>query len=89
MVKKSHKRRVNGRQSALSEEIEKELMPHILKFEELLLDLPLHELAYNIVAADPHIPNPFNTEKKTAGKKWYYAFMSMHNNVLYVNQKTF
>lgn len=79
-----NKRRVNGRESALPEEMEQELVSHILKFEELLFGLTItdvRKLAYDILAAHPHLQNPFNKEKKIAGKKWYYAFMSRHPNL--------
>lgn len=78
------KRRVNGREQAIPEEVEQELVLHILRFEELLFGLTIidvRKLAYDIVAANPHLPNPFNKEKKLAGKKWYYSFMSRHENL--------
>ncbi|KAB0803436.1 hypothetical protein PPYR_00406 [Photinus pyralis] len=78
------KRRVNGRELALPEEVERQLVEHILKFEELLFGLTINDvrkLAYDILAANPHIPNPFNKETKMAGKKWYYAFLARHPNI--------
>ncbi|CAH0557524.1 unnamed protein product [Brassicogethes aeneus] len=42
-VSLSSKRRVNGRQPALPEEMEQELVSHILKFEELLFGLTIRD----------------------------------------------
>ncbi|KAF2892449.1 hypothetical protein ILUMI_13724 [Ignelater luminosus] len=74
---------VNGRQLTLSEEVGEELVTHILSFEKLPFGLTLKDvrkLAYDIVAANPHLRNPFNKETKMA-EKWYYLFMPRHQNL--------
>lgn len=72
---------VNGREPALPPEAEKELVDVILQFEENLFGLTaldVRKLAYEILAQNPHLWNPFNKEKQIAGKKWYYLFMKRH-----------
>lgn len=79
-----NKRHVNGRLLALPEQVEEELVAHILKFEELLFGLTINDvrkLAYDVLAANPYLHNPFNKETKMAGKKWYYSFLSRHPNL--------
>ena len=72
---------VNGRQTALPREAEKELVDVILKFEENMFGLTItdvRKLAFQVLEANPHLKNPFNKNNKIAGKKWYYAFMRRH-----------
>lgn len=75
---------LNGRLSALSPEVEEELVSHILKMEELMFGMTISDirkLAYDILESNPNMKNPFNKEKKQAGKKWYYCFMKRHPNL--------
>ncbi|KAJ4428489.1 hypothetical protein ANN_24526 [Periplaneta americana] len=75
---------VNGRDTALPIKVEDQLVSHILRFEELLFGLTItdvRKLAYDIIAANPHLSNRFNKQTKLDGKKWYYNFMSWHPNL--------
>lgn len=72
---------VNGRDTALPGEAEKELEEVILSFESSLMGLTRNEvrkLAYQILESNQHLKNPFNQETKMAGTKWYYSFMKRH-----------
>lgn len=72
---------VNGRQTALPEEAENELVDVILRFEESMFGLTItdvRKLSFQVLEANPHLKNPFNKEKKMAGKKWFYAFIKRH-----------
>lgn len=72
---------VNGRELALPPKAEEEFVRLILEFESSLFGLtPLdvRRLAYQILDQNPHLQNRFNTEKKIAGKKWYYSFLKRH-----------
>ena len=62
---------VNGRNTALSSEIEEELVSHIIKLEELsfgLTIMDIRRLAFQIFKAHPHLTNHFNKEERMAGK---------------------
>jgi hypothetical protein len=69
---------VNGRDTALPIEAEHELVQVILQFEASLFGLTpvdVRKLAFQILEANTHLTNPFNKEKRMAGKKWYYGFL--------------
>lgn len=69
-----------GRPTDFSQEIENLLVKHIVKFEERMFGLTITDirrLAYDL-AEDNHISHRFNTEKRMAGKKWFYGFMRRH-----------
>lgn len=72
---------VNGRQTALPEEAENDLVDVILQFEESMFGLTItdvRKLSFQVLEANPHLNNPFNKETKMAGKKWFYSFMKRH-----------
>ena len=74
---------VNGRNTALPSEIEKEIVSHIIKLEELFFRLTIMDirrLAFQILEAHPDSTNLFNKGQRMAGK-WYYAFMRRHPNL--------
>lgn len=58
-----------GSEGDLPPELESELCQHILEMES--------RLAFDL-AKKNKIKHLFHKEKKTAGKKWYYAFMKRH-----------
>ena len=66
-----------GRPKGLTENMEKELVKHVLNLETSFFGLTatdLRRLAYQL-AEKYKIPHRFNREKEIAGKKWYYKFM--------------
>lgn len=66
-----------GRPKDMSENMEQELVAHVLKLEASFFGLTatdLRRLAYQL-AEKYNLPHRFNREKKIAGKKWYYKFM--------------
>lgn len=72
---------VNGRETALPPDAEQELVRVIISFEESMFGLTItdiRKLAFQVLEANPHLVNPFNKEKRMAGKKWYYSFMKRH-----------
>jgi hypothetical protein len=75
------KKSINGRDSDLPEEIEEEVVQHILKFEENMFNLSIadvRKLAFEIVERN-QIKNIDSMQiKKMAGKKWFYSFMKRH-----------
>lgn len=77
-------RKVNGRNTALPFEVEKELVKHILLFEEMFFGMTIFDvrkLAFDILEANPHISNPFSKKTCLAGKKWYYSFLGRHPTI--------
>lgn len=63
-----------------SQDIEKEIVSHILAMEEMMFGLTpvdIRKLAYD-VAEKNGLKHYFNKEKGIAGKKWYYNFMKRH-----------
>lgn len=76
-------KRAMGRNPTFNNEIEILLVDHILQFSECLFGLSIRDvrcLAYDL-AKKNKIPHQFSTEKKMAGKKWYYNFIKRHNNL--------
>lgn len=80
---KRSKTRALGRLPVFSAAMEKELAAHILLFEERMFGLTIKDvrrLAFEV--AEKHaVEHTFNTDKKIAGKAWYYGFMSRHNEL--------
>ncbi|KAJ4444960.1 hypothetical protein ANN_06759 [Periplaneta americana] len=75
---------VNGRNTVISLEIEEELIQYILMFEEYLSGLTIkgvRKLAFDVLEANPHLPNQFNKEIRLARKRYYYGFMKRHPNL--------
>lgn len=69
-----------GKPTTLPEQIEEELVSHILKLEELMFGLTINDirkLAFDIAQRN-QLAHVFNCEKELAGKKWYYRFMKRH-----------
>lgn len=67
-----------GRSKDMSENMEQELVVHVLKLEANFFGLTatdLRRLAYQL-AEKYNLPHRFNREKKIAGKKWYHKFMT-------------
>jgi hypothetical protein len=72
---------VNGKETAVPIEAEKEVTEKILYLEDCIFVLTLKDvrkLAYDFLKANPHIKNPFSKKTRLAGKKWYYSFMKRH-----------
>ncbi|XP_069705674.1 uncharacterized protein [Periplaneta americana] len=72
-----------GRTLDLPKALEDELAKHVLLLEERFFGLTrndLRRLAYQIAEAN-NIPHRFNKDKKMAGDKWYYGFMSRHPEI--------
>lgn len=69
-----------GTKCVFSPETEQALVNHIVQFEEMLYGFTIPDirrLAFQL--AEKHkLRHPFNTQKKIAGKKWFYAFMRRH-----------
>lgn len=73
----------SGRRPVFTEEMEKELVAHILKFEERFFGLTIknvRKLAFDI-AKMYGIPHCFNVENGLAGKKWFYKFMKRNSKL--------
>lgn len=65
---------MNGRDTALPKEAEYELVKEIIHLEECLFGLTINDvrkLAYDFLVSNPHLKNPFNKTKQTAGKKCF------------------
>lgn len=66
-----------GKPPTFSLNLEKILSDHILTLEECFFGLTIKDvrkLAFDL-AEKYNLPHAFNTEKKMAGKKWFYAFI--------------
>lgn len=66
-----------GMQPTFNAEMENIIKDHLLKFEQTFFGFTIKDvrkLAFDI-AEKNGLPHRFNKEKKSAGKKWYYAFM--------------
>ena len=73
-------KKIIGSTGDLPEEVEQELVSHVIKLEEFLFGITPQELrilAFEIAERN-QIPHRFSQEKKIAGKKWYYSFMRRH-----------
>ncbi|XP_050298563.1 uncharacterized protein LOC126737631 [Anthonomus grandis grandis] len=72
-----------GRFSVFNEEVEAELARHILIFEERMFGMGIRDvrkLAFELATRN-NLKHNFNTDKRMAGKKWYYGFMSRHKEI--------
>lgn len=72
-----------GTFAVFSEDIERELVQHILALEGNMFGMTIRDvrkLAFEIAVRN-NIKNNFNQEKRMAGKKWYYKFMSRHKEL--------
>lgn len=72
-----------GRPSMLPKEVEDELVMHILKCESMFLGLTrenVMQMAYQI-AQKKGLSTLFNSEKQSAGKKWFKLFMKRHPEI--------
>ncbi|KAK7484845.1 hypothetical protein BaRGS_00023888 [Batillaria attramentaria] len=66
-----------GRNTMLTADLEQQLHDLILDMEGMFFGMTrkdLMELAFE-VAEENRLPHPFNREKRSAGKGWYYRFM--------------
>lgn len=73
-------KKVFGRPQDLPSEIEEQLVQHILDLERMFFGLSRDEhkkLAFEVAEANK-LPHRFNTNKRMAGDKWYYSFISRH-----------
>jgi hypothetical protein len=69
-----------GRPQDLPFELENQLVQHALDLEKMFFGLTredLKKLAFDIAEVNS-IPHRFNNDKKMAGDKWYYSFISRH-----------
>lgn len=72
-----------GRPKDLTEEMEKELISHVLQLESKFFGLTitdLRRLAYQL-AEKYGLKHGFNNESQLAGWKWYYKFMKSHPEI--------
>lgn len=72
-----------GRTATFSVEMEKVLADHILMLEECFFGLTIkdvRQLAFDL-AENLKLTHTFNTEKKLAGKKWFYSFLRRNPNL--------
>lgn len=76
----NEERKIIGRSCIFSEEMETELEKHILKLESIFFGITITEVrkAAFEFAERKGLKHNFNTTKKMAGKKWFYAFMRRH-----------
>jgi hypothetical protein len=76
-------KKIIGSTGDLPEQVEQELVLHVLKLEEFLFGITPRELrilAFEIAERN-QIPHRFSQEKRIAGKKWYYSFMRRHSEL--------
>lgn len=72
--------KIVGSEGDLPPELETELCNHILEMESSLYGVTstdIRQLAFDL-AEKNNLKHRFNKDKRTAGKKWYYAFMKRH-----------
>lgn len=72
-----------GRGADLPQEIEDDLVQHILLLEERFFGLTrndLRRLAFQLAEAN-EINHRFSKDKKMAGDKWYYSFITRHPEI--------
>jgi hypothetical protein len=72
-----------GRSAHLPEEVETDLVNHVLQLEEIYFGLTrkdLRRLAYEMAEIN-NLPHRFSHEKKIAGDKWYYGFIARHPEI--------
>ncbi|KAB0801682.1 hypothetical protein PPYR_03868 [Photinus pyralis] len=72
-----------GRLTVFTSEIEEELTQYLLKLENLMFGVTIHDvrrLAFEL-AEKKGVAHNFNKEKGLAGKAWYYGFMKRHPNL--------
>ena len=77
----------NGSLTTLPQDVEKELVKHILHLEACMFGLSITDvrrLAFEIVEKN-NLPHRFNKTTKLAGKKWFYSFIK-RNPLLSVRQ---
>ncbi|XP_070529630.1 tigger transposable element-derived protein 1-like [Cardiocondyla obscurior] len=77
----SHKR--IGRPRDLTDEMEKELVRHILELESRFFGLTIKDLRHLAfqLAEKYKLPHRFNKELQLAGWKWYYQFKKTHPQI--------
>jgi hypothetical protein len=79
---------VNGRETAVPIESEKELTEEILYVEECMFGLTpkdVRKLAYDLLKANTYLKNTFSKKMQLAGKKWYYLFVKRHPELKFMS----
>lgn len=79
-----------GRRPVLSKNLEAKLVDYLLLMEKKFFGLTRQDvktLAYQL-AVQNDLPNPFSSEKETAGRKWLKLFMERHKNKISIRKPT-